>query len=371
MIYRDFGNMVNKVSSFGIGCMRLPSKDGTVDVDESIKMIRYGIDNGVNYIDTAYFYHGGQSERIVGKALKDGYRSKVYLTTKLPVGGAKCYQDFVDIFNEQYSRLDTDYFDIYLLHGLNKNSFKKAVDLGVMDFMNSLKESGKIKYIGFSFHDDYAAFEEIIDYYDWDVCQIQLNFMDAEIQAGVKGLKYAASKNIPVIIMEPLKGGNLTKSIPPHIKDVYGHYNPVELAFKWVYNFKEVSVILSGVNNMSQLKHNIAIFNNAIANSLTDEEETIINNIKQLYDENTFVNCTGCEYCMPCPSNVNIPKIFDIVNTGKRFDNMSGMSMPYRNQLVKHGHGADLCIECGLCMKKCPQNIDIINKLKESHSFLK
>ena len=272
MYYREFGNLGFKISTFGIGCMRLPlllQPDGStdpskIDEDEAIKMIRYGIDNGVNYIDTAYGYHGGNSEIVTGKALKDGYREKVKLATKLPVWLANSYEDFGKLLDEQLAKLQVDYIDFYLLHALNKNSWEKVKDMGVLEFLDKAVEAGKIKHPGFSFHDELPVFKSIIDSYDWKMCQIQLNFLDENYQAGVEGLRYAGSKNIPVVIMEALRGGRLARNIPEDILKVWNSYHikrsPVEWAFRWLYNFPEVTVILSGVSTMEQLKENIEIF---------------------------------------------------------------------------------------------------------------
>lgn len=279
MEYRNFSKFEKPVSLFGIGCMRLPTvkkgNETVIDEAEAIKMIRYGIDHGVNYIDTAYMYHGGQSEVVVGKALADGYREKVFLATKSPVWMVKEYDDFERLLNEQLQKLNTDYIDFYLLHALNKERWDFIKSINVFDFMEKARASGKIKYICFSFHDNYDAFIDIIDSYDWDMCQIQLNIMDMHEQATVKGLKHAGSKGIPVVIMEPLKGGKLAISATPEIEAIWSKADvkrtPIEWAFRWLYNFPEIAVILSGVSNMEQLKDNIRIFSDAKANCMTEK----------------------------------------------------------------------------------------------------
>ena len=320
MYYRDFGNLGFKVSTFGMGCMRLPLQvlpDGStdsskIDEAEAIKMIHYAIDHGVNYIDTAYGYHGGNSEIVTGKALKNGYREKVKLATKLPVWYANSYDDFERLLDEQLAKLQVDYIDFYLLHALNKSRWEKIKNLNVISFLEKAVASGKIKYPGFSFHDDLSAFKSIIDDYDWKMCQIQLNFIDEDYQAGVEGLRYAGSKGIPVVIMEPLKGGRLARNIPGDIRNLWDSYHvkrsPVEWAFRWLYNFPEVTVILSGVSTMEQLKENIEIFSKAAPNSMTEEELNIVDKVKALYESKTRVGCTACNYCMPCPSGWIFPE---------------------------------------------------------------
>lgn len=381
MYYREFGNLGFKISTFGIGCMRLPlllQPDGStdpskIDEDEAIKMIRYGIDNGVNYIDTAYGYHGGNSEIVTGKALKDGYREKVKLATKLPVWLANSYEDFGKLLDEQLAKLQVDYIDFYLLHALNKNSWEKVKDMGVLEFLDKAVEAGKIKHPGFSFHDELPVFKSIIDSYDWKMCQIQLNFLDENYQAGVEGLRYAGSKNIPVVIMEPLRGGRLARNIPEDILKVWDSYHikrsPVEWAFRWLYNFPEVTVILSGVSTMEQLKENIEIFKNAAPNSMTEEELELVAQVKAIYESRTKVDCTACNYCMPCPSGVDIPRIFSLYNTASMFNEYAEQSKHYE-RLIEENKDASNCVECSQCEGACPQNIAIIDMLKEAHEAL-
>ncbi|HEY8422764.1 MAG TPA: aldo/keto reductase [Thermoclostridium sp.] len=377
MEYRKFSNFEKPVSLFGIGCMRLPtvkSGDKTViDEAEAIKMIRYGIDHGVNYIDTAYMYHDGQSELVVGKALADGYREKVFLATKLPVWLVKESGDFERLLNEQLEKLNTDHIDFYLLHALNKERWKSMNSLNIMDFMEKARASGKIRYICFSFHDDADTFREIIDAYKWDMCQIQLNILDMNEQATVEGLKYAGSKGIPVVIMEPLKGGKLATGVTPEIEAIWNKAKvkrtPVEWAFRWLYNFPEVAVILSGVSNMQQLEDNIRIFSDAKANCMTGEELALVEEVRKVYLSKTKVPCTGCEYCTPCPQGVSIPRIFNLANTAAMYNDLEGCKNSYKNLIEKQKDAAQ-CIECAQCEAACPQHIPIIEKLKESHKYL-
>jgi Predicted oxidoreductases of the aldo/keto reductase family len=378
MQYTEFGNSGFKTSRFGMGCMRLPLQgDGKnpslINKEEAIKMIRYAVDNGVNYIDTAFPYHGGQSEAIVCKALKDGYRERVKLATKLPVWLTNTYEDFEKYLNLQLEKLGVEYIDFYLLHALDMERWDKIKKLNVLDFLDKAKEKGKIKHAGFSFHDELPVFKEILDSYNWDMCQIQLNILDEHNQAGVEGLRYAGSRGIPVVIMEPLRGGKLGQKIPHEVKEIYGKYkvqrSPVEWAFRWLYNFPEVAVILSGVSTIEQLKENISIFGEAAVNSMSREELSIIHTVREFYESKTKVGCTGCNYCMPCPSGVSIPEIFSLYNNSSIFDSRDEYAAFYK-RYVEKGGDASKCRECGKCQKACPQGISIIEKLKEAHKNL-
>lgn len=381
MKYREFGNLGFEVSTFGVGCMRLPlevQSDGTTDPSkiheqEAIKMIRYAIDHGVNYLDTAYPYHGGNSEPLVAKALKDGYRDKVKVASKLPVWLAESYEDFERLLDEQLAKLEVDYIDFYLLHALSRDRWEKIKKLGVLDFLDKAIASGKIKYPGFSFHDELPVFKEIVDSYNWDMCQIQLNILDKNYQAGIEGMHYAASKGIPVVIMEPLKGGRLAHHVPEDVNALWNQAevkrSPVEWAFRWLYNFPEVTVILSGVSTMEQLKDNIEIFSKASPNSMDKKELELIQKVKELYDSKIKVGCTGCNYCMPCPSGVDIPGIFSLYNDYSIYGNLKEFKGRYKN-FIKDEKDASECVECGQCQSECPQHISIIEKLKEAHEAL-
>ena len=368
MEYAIMKNIKENISRFGLGCMRFTLKEGTEEVleEQAIAQIRYAIDNGVNYIDTAYNYHGGNSEIIVGKALKDGYREKVTLTTKSPVWKMETPEDFDKTLDEQLEKLGVSHIDIYLLHAQNKTFFEKAKKLEVFKFIERAKALGKIKYIGFSFHDELPVFKEIIDSYNWDVCQIQLNLLDINYQAGLEGMKYASEKNIPVIVMEPLKGGTLVKNISDDIKNVYKNFDaniePIEWLFRWVGNFPEVLTILSGTNNIEQTAQNIKIFEKVKADSLTDDELKFLDSVRDKYNEKIKIGCTSCKYCMPCPMEVNIPSVFGTYNNSAMFDYET--SKKSYKTLEEQGHGSDKCIECGQCESLCPQNLEIIEGLK-------
>ena len=271
--------------------MRFPVVDKDykkINEEEAIKQIRYGIDNGINYIDTAYMYHGGMSEPLVGKALKDGYRERVKLATKLPSWLVHSREDMDKYLNEQLEKLQTDHIDFYLMHALNKAYWENLKKHNVFDFLDKALADGRIKYAGFSFHDDLNLFKEIVDYYDWSFCQIQYNFMDENYQAGKEGLKYAAEKGLGVVIMEPLRGGSLTRNIPEDVKAIWDKAeikrSPAEWGFRFLWDQPEVSVVLSGMNEIQQIEENIKSTETAYPNSLTEKEAALIHEVKQIYE---------------------------------------------------------------------------------------
>jgi len=369
-------------SIFGIGCMRLPLlslADGSVDharIDETraIEMIRAGIDAGVTYIDTAYPYHGGNSERVAGKALTGGYREKVSLATKLPVWLVNQYEDFDRYLNEQLEKLQTDHIDFYLLHSLGRNSWNKVRDLGVLHFLDEAKAAGKIRFAAFSFHDDLSVFKDIVDSYNWDMCQIQLNLLDEHYQAGVSGLEYAGERGIDVVIMEPLQGGLLAAKPPADIEALWdqadSRRSQVEWAFRWLADKPQVKVILSGINTMEQLQDNLRIFASTRPGMLTPADHQLIRQVQALYREKLKVSCTGCRYCLPCPSGVAIPDIFRTWNRYALLGDLAGCQRSYRSQM-NHQNDASQCIQCGQCETLCPQGIRIISKLVEADKDLR
>lgn len=378
MDYRTIGKDELQTSVFGFGCMRLPTLDladgrHAVDEAEAIRMMRYAVDHGVTYFDTAYPYHGGQSELVVGKALQDGYRDKVLLATKLPVWQVKRTEDFDRILDEQLQKLQTDHIDFYLLHSLQEQTWRKVKKLGVLSFLDRAKQSGKIRHAAFSFHDQLPLFKEIIDSYAWDMCQIQLNLLDDHYQAGLEGLHYAAERGIDIVVMEPLRGGALAQKVPPDIKAVWDQADtkrsPAEWAFRWLYQMPQVKVILSGVSTMEQLQDNIRIFADAKPGSMTDAEQELLSQVQNLYRQKIKVNCTGCGYCMPCPSGVSIPDVFRIYNEAYLYDDLESSRKSYQN-LMKRSQDASQCVSCGHCEPLCPQNIPIIEKLAEAHEVL-
>ena len=387
------GSLDWNVSVLGFGAMRLPLiGKNTVNEKEAIRMIRYAIDNGVNYIDTAYPYHNGESEVIVGKALQEGYREKVHLTTKLPIWAVRKSEDFDNYLQEQIDRLQTNP-DIYLFHGLTKNRLEKIKKLNLIEKMESAREKGLLKYIGFSFHDNFDVFKEIIDYYNWDCCQIQFNYLDIEYQAGIKGVEYVGSKNIALIIMEPIRGGKL--AIPeakldsnPEIKNVLEKSNikrtMADWALQFVWDHPEVSVVLSGMSSMQQVKENINSANNSAINSLSPEELHTISELRKIYDKYDLVPCTSCRYCLPCPNGVSITWIFRLLNDlGYWGERRRDMIMSFYNRWAKTPEelekrrseeeevegAASLCIQCGECLEKCPQQIDIPELMEKAKSI--
>lgn len=306
MKYREFGKCDFKVSTLGFGCMRLPiinDDDKQIDEEKAISLIRYAIDNGVTYVDTAYPYHKGSSEIVVGKALKDGYREKVKLATKLPTWLTHSYEDFDKYLDEQLGKLQTDHIDMYLLHALDKERWDNLLKLDIFKFIKKALSDGRIKQIGFSFHDKLDTFKEIIDAYDWDFCQIQYNFLDKNYQAGTEGLEYAAKKGMGIVIMEPLKGGRLAKTPPILVKAEWAKSQvkktPAEWALRWVLNHPEVTTVLSGMNSMEQITENMKTSDVALSSSLSEKDLALIHNVKGQYNELIKVQCTACNYCTP------------------------------------------------------------------------
>lgn len=369
MNYRTFGKTDFKPSALGLGCMRFPilnSDSSKIDEEKTIQLIRYAIDNGVNYVDTAYPYHNGNSETVVGKALQDGYREKVHLATKMPVWLVNDFSDFDKYFNEQLAKLNTDHIDMYLLHALSKERIDKMEKLNVFKFLDKIKNEGKVKYVGFSFHDNLEAFKHIVDLYDWDFCQIQYNYLDENYQAGVEGLKYASSKGLGVVIMEPLKGGTLAKEPPQKVKNIFDSaatkMTPAAWSFTWLWNQPEVSVVLSGMNEISQLDENIKTSDTITPNSMSNYDKDVIKEVQLTYKKLTKIGCTACEYCLPCPKGVNIPKNFKVYNQAHLYGDFEGCKKEYAS--IPDTAKASNCVECGSCETKCPQHLNIRELLK-------
>lgn len=376
------GSLDWEVSALGFGCMRLPSRRINrlrADTAESIRIIRHGIDQGINYIDTAWNYHLGDSEKVVGQALQDGYRERVHLVTKLFVPLVRKADDFDRHLNAQLKRLQTDYLDIYLFHALNAGGFEKVKRLGLVEKMEEAKKQGRIRHIGFSFHDTLPVFQEIIDYYDWDAAQIQYNYMDTGIQATTDGLTYAHSKGIAVIIMEPIKGGTLAN--PPaealDIMESAGYdRTPVDWALQFLWNRPEISVVLSGMGSQKMVDENCASADRSGIGSLSVEEEQVIAKLAEIYRREILVPCTACRYCMPCPAGVNIPKNFAILNNISmervfvfrwlaRWGYMKLSGSKEKLDKENPNGNASLCVKCGKCLEKCPQQIDIPGELEK------
>ncbi|MEM2104253.1 MAG: aldo/keto reductase [Candidatus Bathyarchaeia archaeon] len=382
MNYRKFGRINWQVSVLGFGAMRLPILNGDptkINEPEAVKMIRYAVDHGVNYVDTAYVYHGGNSEVVVGKALKGEYRNKAKVATKMPIRQINSKDDFDKVFNEQLRRLQRNYIDFYLFHGLNRDTWKKALELNALKWVERQVVDGKIKYFGFSFHDEFKVFKEVIDSYDWDFCQIQYNYVDFESSRqtpGREGLEYAASKGLAVVIMEPIKGGLLAVTPPKEIKALWDDAGikrtPAELALLWVFSHPEVAVVLSGMTTMKQVIENVNTACRLSQDTLSSEELKAIERIREKHREYGFVGCTGCRYCTPCPQGVSIPEILAFYNENLRsFDEKEkreAIEKYYAN--IPKENRIDVCIKCGECEEKCPQNLPIRNLISHFQIIL-
>ena len=365
------------VSVLGFGCMRLPvigNDQAKIDESEATRMLHRAIDMGVNYVDTAWPYHNGASEPLTGKALQDGYREKVYIATKLPTWMAKTRKDCDKFLNEQLKKLQTDCIDFYLLHSLDEERWPQMRDIGALDFIDKAIADGRIRYAGFSFHDDLEFFKPIVDGYNWSFCQIQYNYMDENIQAGTEGLEYAVEKGLDIIVMEPLRGGKLTKKVPENIQEHLDKsgikYSQAELALRWVWNRPDVSCVLSGMSVMEHVEENCRIAGEVEAGSMTSAEFEIIEKIKELYSERSEIPCTDCRYCIPCPSGVAIPRIFAVYNDLHIYGD-ENWAKGFYSIFLKPNERADNCTECGECLEKCPQGIEIIVELKKCHEKLK
>ncbi|MGI5901908.1 MAG: aldo/keto reductase [Desulfitobacteriia bacterium] len=361
------------LSILGFGCMRLPTrKNLSIDEPRAIALIHEAIKNGINYFDTAYFYHLGKSETLLGKALKGGYREKVKIADKLPPFQLSTLNGAKKIFATQLERLQTDYIDYYLLHMLSdKAGLDRLIKLGVLEWLEGLKKEGIIHNIGFSFHGGKAEFEALIKAYPWDFCQIQYNYMDENNQATKSGLLLAASLGIPVIVMEPLRGGRLVTNLPEQVVQTFKNNNPerslAEWGLRWVWNHPEVTVVLSGMSTEEQLAENIRIAGEAKPNSLSTEELAVFEQVKKIIRDKIKIPCTACGYCLPCPAGVDIPGCFSCYNDKYLMSGKRSMRIKYYQTLgltsVKPSF-ASQCQECGVCESLCPQQIEIRKHLK-------
>jgi uncharacterized protein len=367
MLYRTMKKNGDSLSILGFGAMRLAQKDQKIDEERATRQIRSAIDQGVNYVDTAWPYHGGESELFLGRALAGGYRGKVRLATKLPSWLIKSREEMDRYLDAQLKKLNTNRIDYYLLHGLNGVLWDSLKSLNALDFLEKAKKDGRIVNAGFSFHGVLDDFRRIVDSYDWGFCQIQYNYLDRENQAGKKGLEYAASKGLGVIVMEPLRGGDLGRPFPPPaVQKLWDtaqqKRSPVERALRWVWNHPEVTVVLSGMNEETHIAENIAIARTAYPNSLDENELKLIEQAAQIYRKIMKVSCTGCGYCQPCPAGVLIPRCFEIYNNMHMFN---ATDAPFRYVALNCGAltgepgYASQCVQCGECLEKCPQKIDI------------
>lgn len=371
MEYRELDKLGIRTSLLGFGCMRFPRhRDGSINREKAEHLIDLAYENGVNYYDTAYNYHEGNSEEFTGAALAKYDRSSFYLATKLPQWLVNSLEDAESIFQKQLERLKMDYIDFYLLHALDRAAFDKLVSLGVLELVDRLKKEGKIRYIGFSFHDDFDAFAYILNYRDWDFCQIQLNYMDTDVQAGIKGYELATQKNVPVMIMEPVKGGNLAKlpdGVTKHFRAIDPDKSTASWAIRWVASLPNVKVVLSGMSNENQLTDNLSTFEGF--QPMNESEYKAVEAAAKALRKRVKNGCTGCSYCMPCPSGVNIPKNFEIWNNYGIYRNPWETKWLLAND-IKEEEKAKNCIECGQCEEHCPQKIQIRADLKKLQTEL-
>ncbi len=375
MQYREFGKLDWRASALGFGCMRLPTMEGQpdqIDEAEATRMVRHAIDHGVNYVDTAYGYHRSQSEPFVGRALQDGYRQRVKVATKLPHWKVEKPEDFDALLDEQTERLQGPP-DFYLIHALGAESWAKVRDFGVLAWAERAMAAGRFQHLGFSFHDNLDAFKEIVDAYDnWTLAQIQYNIMDVNLQAGTAGLHYAADKGLAVVIMEPLRGGLLANKPPQPVQALWdtagSDRTAADWALQWVWNQPQVSLLLSGMSTFHQVAENLASADHSGPGTMTSEELALVDRVRDQYDALSAIPCTNCKYCQPCPNDVAIPRIFELYNQAVMFNARDPMRAAYTHW-VREEERADNCIECGECETKCPQEIDIIDWLKQVHTY--
>jgi predicted aldo/keto reductase-like oxidoreductase len=373
MLYREVPKNGDKLSVLGYGCMRLPVRMHAINEKLAEKQILYALERGVNYFDTAYPYHNRKSEPFLGKVFsKNGCRDKVKIATKLSHWMTQSKADMDRILDEQLSKLKTDRIDYYLVHALNGELWETAKRNGVIEFLDEALKKGKILNAGFSFHGLAEDFNVIVDDYDWTFCQIQYNFLDTQNQAGTAGLQYAASKDMAVMIMEPLRGGNLARTPPPSVQDIWAKADhkktPVAWSLGWIWNHPEVTVILSGMNNFDHINENIRLAEKALPNSFSDKEGNLVDEAAAEFRKVMRIGCTGCQYCMPCPAGVNIPGCFDCYNSRHTFKDKTAKFM----YLFQNGGivtdkptMASRCVQCEKCLDKCPQHLSIPDLMEE------
>jgi predicted aldo/keto reductase-like oxidoreductase len=379
MQYRRFGRLDWKCSALGFGAMRLPTTDAdtkNINEAEAIRMIRYAIDHGVNYVDSAYMYHAGMSERLVGKALQNGYRQKVKMVTKLPMPMVNSVDDAERILHDQLTKLQTPRLDFYLFHGLNNMSWPKVKEFGLLQWAERKMAEGLFSGIGFSFHDEFSVFKSIVDSYDnWILSQVQYNYMDINKQAGMQGVKYAASKGLAVVVMEPIRGGLLSRKPPEKITQVWASAPSVrtmaEWALLWVLNQPEISLALSGMSTMEQVIENVGVAERSGSGTMNAVELALIDSVRETYKGMNPIPCTKCRYCMPCPNGVEIPGIFELYNEAVAYDAMDMGRFRYNGPFgLKPEQKADKCVECGKCVEACPQKINTPDWMKKIHKEL-
>ncbi len=378
---RLFGKTGDSLSLLGFGCMRLPlaGPDAScIDEAQAVSMIRTAVKRGVNYVDTAWPYHGtggfhepGASEPLVGKALRDGYRAKVKLATKLPTWAVGSRSDMERILDTQLRRLETDHIDYYLAHNLNSAIWPAMQKLNMLEFLEAAKKDGRIRHIGFSFHDRFGVFKEIMDAYAWDFIQIQYNYLDQQYQAGRRGLKLAAERGMGVVIMEPLRGGFLVNQMPQEMKTALAAVRPgwslADWALRWLWNQPEIHVVLSGMSAMAQVEENLNIADDSRANVLTAADLEVLDTVRSYFTSRLKVHCTACGYCLPCPAGVNIPRNFMFYNDYYLTSDEKARAFlkVIYNAQVPPAEQADKCVKCKECMIKCPQALPIDEMMDE------
>lgn len=366
-----------KISPIGFGAMRLPSKNGKINYIESEKLIHHAIDKGINIIDTAAIYNNGESEKVIGKALKGKYKDKVKISTKLPAMNIKKYEDMEKILNKQLERLQINCIDYYFLHNIDLKGMNRLLKKDVLKFISKAKKEGKIKYIGFSYHGPTDEFPLLIDAYDWDMVMVQYNYFDNNVQADIKGIQYATSKGLGIFVMEPLKGGILAGKMPEEVENIFKKTDSsktnAEWSLSWILNHPEITCVLSGMNTLSQIDENINIGNTAKPNSMSLKELETIDNAKIALKKLLKINCTSCGYCLPCPKGVNIPECMKIYNEKYLFNQKGFLNQSLIDYymtvsgIMINKANAGLCNGCGKCLKKCPQKLNIpkeLNKVK-------
>jgi hypothetical protein len=368
MEYSVLGKTGLRVSRFGLGCMRFPA-----DENEAVRLVRKAIDSGVNYLDTAYVY--GDSELVTGKALRNGYRGKTILATKSPIWMISCHRDFEKYLDEQLKRLQTDVIDVYFMHDMNDGNWNSVKKHDGFSFLTRMVEKGKIRHTAFSVHNTFETHCEIVDSYDWDVSMVQLNILDAAAkgqQVGVEGLRYGAGKGLGMVVMEPLRGGNIVNKAPKAVQALLDKHkcerSLVELCFRWLYDMPETSVIISGVSTIPQLEENLRIFASSAPNVMTEAEKELISGIRTIFEARKQINCTACRYCLPCPQGIDIPGLFDFYDTDLLIGGLEWNKTLYKDLQYKERRG-DSCNRCGYCVKLCPQNLDIPGYMKELHEY--
>ena len=365
----------NDISVLGFGCMRFQRKNGSIDLEEAERELLAAIDAGINYFDTAYIYPG--SEVAVGEILaRNNVRDKVKIATKLPHYMIKSREMMEKIFQEHLTRLQTDHIDYYLMHMLTDvATWEKLVKMGILEFLEEKKKSGAVRQVGFSYHGNTENFCKLIDVYDWDFCQIQYNYMDEHTQAGRRGLQYAASKGIPVIIMEPLRGGKLVNNLPQAAIDEFAAHpvpgTPAQWSFRWLWDQPEITCVLSGMNSMEMLEENVKTASESAVGMLTAEDQAMIGRVLSAINAKMKVPCTGCAYCMPCPKGVDIPGTFAAYNRCYSEGKFAGLKEHFMCSAARKTEtSARLCVECGKCEKHCPQHIEIRKQLKAASKEL-